>query len=79
VNGRRDVVIRVGPAGRRPPVVVVSGDRARELLVACGVALTATYQGWECPLFAVPRLFAYCEAHGWQMTERVREREDRPA
>jgi hypothetical protein len=57
---RPDVVVVCGRAA-----VVVSGDKAHDLLAACGVTMAPTFAGWQAPLNNLPRLCAHAEARGW--------------
>jgi hypothetical protein len=59
---RPDVVVVCGRAA-----IVVSGDRAHDLLTACGVAMAPTFAGWQAPLDGLPRLQAHAKARGWTL------------
>jgi hypothetical protein len=59
---RPDVVIVPGRAA-----IVVSGDKAHDLLEACGVTMAPTFAGWQAPLDDLPRLRAHAEACGWSL------------
>jgi hypothetical protein len=59
---RADVVVVCGRAA-----IVVSGDRAHDLLTACGVVMASTFAGWQAPLEDLPRLRAHAEARGWSL------------
>jgi hypothetical protein len=60
---RPDVVVVRGRAA-----IVVSGDKAHDLLTACGVVMAPTFAGWQAPVDDVPRLRAH-EARGWTLVE----------
>ena len=59
---RPDVVVVRGRAA-----IVVSGDKAHDLLEACGVTMAPTFAGWQAPLDDLPRLQAHAEARGWTL------------
>jgi hypothetical protein len=59
---RPDVVVICGRAA-----IVVSGDRAHDLLTACGVVMAPTFAGWQAPLDDLPRLQKHAEARGWSV------------
>jgi hypothetical protein len=59
---RPDVVIVTGRAA-----LVVSSDRAPDLLTACGVTMAPTFAGWQAPLEDLRRLQAHAEARGWRL------------
>jgi hypothetical protein len=51
----------------RRAAIVVSGDKAHDLLEACGVTMAPTFAGWHAPLDDLPRLRAHAEARGWSL------------
>jgi hypothetical protein len=59
---RADVVVVCGRAA-----IVVSGDKAHDLLTACGVTIAPTFAGWQAPLDDLPRLRAHADAGGWTL------------
>jgi hypothetical protein len=60
---RPDVVVVCGRAA-----IVVSGDRAHDLLEACGVTMPAsTFSGYQAPLEDLPRLRDHAEARRWRL------------
>ena len=61
---RADVVAVRGGAA-----IVVSGDRAHDVLTACGVVMAPTFASWQAPLDDLPRLRAHAEARGWTLVE----------
>jgi hypothetical protein len=59
-----DVVVVLGRAA-----IVVSGDRAHDLLTACGVTMAPTFSGYQAPLEDLPRLRAAALTRGWILVE----------
>ncbi|HEX2361557.1 MAG TPA: hypothetical protein VHI11_05765 [Jiangellaceae bacterium] len=64
MTGRPDVVIVHGNAA-----VVLSGDKASELLDLVGVVKSPTFIGWQCPADDLPKLRAAALTRGWQLVE----------
>jgi hypothetical protein len=52
---RPDIVVVCGRAA-----IVVSGDRAHDLLTGCGVAMAPTFAGWRAPLDDLPLVDGNC-------------------
>ena len=59
---RPDVTVMVGRMS-----LLVSGDRARELLDQLDINRTPSLSGWQCSIEELPRLSAYAEARGWSV------------